>query len=60
MTKAAFNKNDLFTSKLDLNFMKKLIKIYISNIALNGEETWTPRNEDHKYLEILKCGVGEI
>jgi hypothetical protein len=34
MVKAAFNKNDaLFTSELDLNLRKKLVKYYIWSIA---------------------------
>jgi hypothetical protein len=37
MAKAAFNKKkNLFTSKLDLNSMKKLVKCYIWSIALYG------------------------
>jgi len=34
MTKTAFNKNALFTSTLDLNFRKKLVKCYIWSIVL--------------------------
>jgi hypothetical protein len=33
MTKAAFNKKNLSTSKLDLNLRKKLIKCYIWSIV---------------------------
>jgi hypothetical protein len=52
MAKAAFNKKkNLFTSKLDLNLRKKLVKYYISSIALYGAETWTFRKVDQKYLE---------
>jgi hypothetical protein len=52
MAKAAFNKKKtLFTSKLDLNFRKKLVKCYIWSIALYGAETWTLRKVDQKYLE---------
>ena len=42
MAKAAFNKKKtLFTSKLDLNFRKKLVKCYIWSMALYGiEEGW--------------------
>jgi len=40
MAKAAFSKKKtLFTSKLDLNFRKKLIKCYIWSMALYGAET---------------------
>jgi len=40
-----------FTSKLDLNLRKKLIKCYIWCMALYGAETWTLRAADQKYLE---------
>jgi hypothetical protein len=51
MVKAAFNKKTLFTSKLDLELRKKLVKCYIWSIALYGVETWTLQKLDHKYLE---------
>jgi len=51
MAKAAFNKKTLFTSKLDLNLRKKLVKCYIWGMALYGAETWTLRAADQKYLE---------
>jgi hypothetical protein len=57
MAKAAFNKNrDLFTSTLDLELRKKLVKCYFWSIALYGAETWTLRAVDQK---VLKCGAGE-
>jgi hypothetical protein len=40
----------LFTSKLDLNLRKKLVKCYIWSIALYGAETWTLRKVNQKYL----------
>ena len=44
MAKAAVNKmRALFTSKLDLNVRKKLVKCYIWSIAFYGAETWTPQ-----------------
>ena len=47
MAKAAFNKKKhLFTSKLDLNFRKKLVKCYVWSMALYGAETWTLRATD--------------
>jgi hypothetical protein len=50
--KAEFNKkNNLFTSKLDLNLRKKLVKCYIWSMALYGAETWTIRAVDQKHLE---------
>ena len=55
MARAAFsNKKTLFTSKLDLNLRKKLIKCYIWRMALYGAETWTLRAADHKYLETFE------
>ena len=52
MAKAAFNKKKtLFTSKLDLNLRKKLVKCYIRSMAVYGAETWTLRAGDQKYLE---------
>jgi hypothetical protein len=53
MAKAAFNKKTLFTSKLDLELRKKLVKFYIWSIALYGAETWTRRKLDQKYLKVL-------
>jgi hypothetical protein len=52
MAKAAFNKKEtLFTSKLNLELRKKLVKCYIWSIALYCAETWTLRKLDQKYLE---------
>ena len=52
MAKVAFNKKKtLFTSKLDLDLRKKLIKCHIWSMALYGAETWTLRAADQKYLE---------
>ena len=41
----------LFTSQLDLNLRKKLLKWYIWCIALYGTETDTLRKISQKYLE---------
>jgi len=52
MAKAAFNKKrTLFTSTLDLELRKKLVKCYVWSIALYGAETWTLRAVDHRHLE---------
>jgi hypothetical protein len=60
MAKVAFNKKrTLFTSTLDLELRKKLVKWYVWSIALYGAETWTFRAVDQKQLESLKCGDGE-
>jgi len=51
MAKVAFNKKKtLFTSKLDLNLRKKLVKCYIWSMALYYAENWTLRVADQKYL----------
>jgi hypothetical protein len=48
MAKAAFNKKrTLFTSTLDLELRKKLVKCYVWSIA----EKWTLRAVDQKHLE---------
>jgi len=52
MAKAGFNKKrTLFTSTLNLELRKKLVKCYIWSIALYGAETWTLRAVDQKHLE---------
>jgi len=52
MAKAAFNKKRaLFTSTLDLELRKKLVKCYIWSIALCGAETGTLRAVDQRHLE---------
>ncbi|PNF28670.1 hypothetical protein B7P43_G08237 [Cryptotermes secundus] len=52
MAKAAFSKKkNLFTSKLDLNLRKKLVKCYFWSMALYGAEAWTIRAVDQKHLE---------
>jgi hypothetical protein len=52
MAKAAFNKKrTVFTSTLDLELRKKLVKCYIWSIALYNAETWTLRAVDQKHLE---------
>jgi hypothetical protein len=52
MAKAAFNKKRaLFTSQMDLELRKKLVKCYIWSIALYGAETWTLRAVDQKHME---------
>jgi len=46
MAKAAFNKKkNLFTSTLDLNLRKKLVKCYILSMVLYGAETSGSRSE---------------
>jgi hypothetical protein len=52
LAKATFSKKrTLFTSTLDLELRKKLMKCYIWSIALYGAETWTFRAVDQKLLE---------
>jgi len=50
MAKAAFNKNRaLFTSTLDLELRKKLVKCCNWSIVLYGAETWTLRAVDQEH-----------
>jgi len=52
MAGAPFNKERaLFTSTLDLELRKKLLKCYIWSIALYGAETWMLQAVDQKQLE---------
>ena len=52
MAKAAFNnKKNIFTSKLDLNLRKKLVKCYVWSMVLYSAETWTLQATDQKRLE---------
>jgi hypothetical protein len=39
MAKAALNKKTLFTSRLDLNLRRKLVKSYIWSVTFSGAET---------------------
>jgi hypothetical protein len=52
MAKDAFNENRaVFTSKMDFELRKKLVKYYIWSISLYGAETWTLRAVDQKHME---------
>ena len=52
MAKSEFNKKKVpFTSTLDLELRKNLIKCYIWSTALYGAEIWTLRAVDHINLE---------
>jgi len=52
VAKAAFNKKRaLFTSTMDLELRKKIVKCCIWSIALYGAETWALRAVDQKHLE---------
>jgi hypothetical protein len=51
MAKPAFYKEKAFTSKMDLELRKKLVKCYIWSITLYGAENWTLRAVDQKHLE---------
>jgi hypothetical protein len=55
MAKTAFNeKRTLFTSTMDLELRKNLVKCYVWNIALYGAEILTLRAVDQKHLESFK------
>jgi hypothetical protein len=52
--KAALSRNkNIFTGKLDLNLMKKLVKCCIWSIDLYGAERWTHWKADQRYLKSL-------
>jgi hypothetical protein len=52
MAKAAFNKKRaLFTSTLDLELRKKLVKCYVWSVALYGAASLTLRAVDQRHLE---------
>jgi len=51
MVKLQLTRRGLFTSTLDLELRKKLVKCYVWSIALYGAETWTLRAMDQKHLE---------
>ena len=56
MAKAAFNKYKIvFTSKLDLNLRKALVKCYTWSTALIGDETWTLQKAEQKNLKSFTC-----
>jgi hypothetical protein len=55
IAKAVFDKKKiLFTSKLDLNLTKKLVRCYIWSMTLYGAETWTLRAADQEYQECFE------
>jgi hypothetical protein len=55
MAKAEFNRKKIpFTSKLDLNIRKKLVKCHIWSMALYGAGTWTLQKADENYLKSFK------
>jgi len=54
MEKIAFSKKQaLFTSKLEFNLRKKLVKCCIRSIYLHGVKTWTLRKIHQKYVGSL-------
>jgi hypothetical protein len=54
MAKTSFNKNRaLFTSILDLELRKKLVKCYVWSTASYGAETWMLQAVDQKHLKNL-------
>ena len=60
MAKAAFNKKkNLFTSKLDLNSRKKLVKCYVWSMALYGAEIGRSELQIGNSSKVLKCCAGE-
>lgn len=55
MTKEAFNrKKRIFCCKLDLNFLKRLVKRYVWPVLLNGPESWAREKLKRTKLKLLK------
>jgi hypothetical protein len=51
MSKATLKKKQaLFTSELNLNIRKKLVKCYILSVTLSGVKTWTLQKVHQKYM----------
>jgi hypothetical protein len=50
MAKAAFCKNTVLGSKLDLNLRMELVNCYIWKVVLYGAVTWTLQTVDQIYL----------
>jgi hypothetical protein len=51
---ASNNKRTLFTTKMELELRKELVKCYIWSIALYGAETGTVWGVDQKQLECFE------
>ena len=60
MAKEAYNtKTSHLTSKISLEFRKKLDSCYVWSVALYGSETWTLKKLERKYhWRALKCDAG--
>jgi hypothetical protein len=48
---------DVFTSKMNLNLRRKLVKCYIWSIVLYVAETWTLGKQIGNAWKVLKCGA---
>ena len=60
MAKAAFNKKrNLFTSKLDLNLRKKLVKCYVGAWLCMVLKLGRSGQQIRNAWKVLKCGAGE-
>ena len=60
MAKAAFSKKKtLFTSKLDLNLRKKLVKCYIWSTVFMVLKLGRFGQQIRNTWKVLKCGAGE-
>jgi hypothetical protein len=59
MTKAAFTKNTLSTSKIELILRKKPFKYCTWNTNLYGAEIGHLGKPIRNTLKVLKCGAGE-
>ncbi|KAJ4433549.1 hypothetical protein ANN_15858 [Periplaneta americana] len=58
MAKEAFNRNRrIFCGPLEKELKNRLLKCFVSNIALYGTETWTLRRSDEKRLEAFEMWI---
>jgi hypothetical protein len=59
MEKAAFSKNILFISTLDLNLRKKTVKCYIWCVVCEVQKLGHLGKQIRNTWKVLKCGAGE-
>ena len=52
--KAFMDKRKLFSSSLNLDLRKRIIKCFVWTVALHAAETWTLTKADKKRLESLR------
>jgi hypothetical protein len=59
-SKEAFNRKiSLLTSKLNVEFRKKLVMCYVRSIAFYGSETWVRKGSEHIWGTLKYSAGGE-